>query len=122
MRYRKLSPAGDFTFGRGQADFLIDSAETVAQAVTTRLRLMLREWFLDLTEGTPYLPSVLGAGTTATYDNIIKQRILGTPGVTGIQRYTSSKDPNTRALTVEVQITTNYGTLTVVAAQPAILA
>ena len=39
MRYRKLDAAGDYAFGSSRADFHRDTAETVAQAVKTRLML-----------------------------------------------------------------------------------
>ena len=114
MRYRKLDSNGDYVFGHRSSDFYVDTAEAVAQAVQTRLKLATGDWFLDLTEGTPYFPSILGHGTNATYDIALKQRILGTPGVTGIENYQSSLDPNTRRLTVVCQINTRYGTVTAV--------
>lgn len=40
MRYRVLSPTGDYTFGQGPGEFLVNSPAAVAQAIGTRLRLM----------------------------------------------------------------------------------
>ncbi|OZO80851.1 hypothetical protein CG700_28170, partial [Escherichia coli] len=54
MRYRREDADGDYTFGQGDDTFLIDSPECVAQAVKTRFELWRGQWFLDLTEGTPY--------------------------------------------------------------------
>jgi hypothetical protein len=68
MRYRALSADGDYTFGQGSKNFLVNSAAAAGQAVLTRLRLMKREWFLDNTEGTPYSDEILGTGTKALYD------------------------------------------------------
>lgn len=109
MRYRKLTPAGDYTLGSGQ-DWLVNSPEAVAQAVRTRLALNLGEWFVDTTDGMPWDTEVLGKHTALTRDAVIKDRILGTPGVTAITEYSSTFDGNTRRFSVTATITTAYGT------------
>ena len=113
MRYRKLTDNGDYLFGHNAADLHHDTPEGVAQAVLTRLRLLRGEWFLDVTEGTPYVPAVLGKHTHEIYDPAIRDRILGTQGVTGIDSYESSFDGETRRLSVSVVIDTEYGQTTV---------
>jgi hypothetical protein len=95
--------------GHGEADYLQDSPECVAQAVATRLRLLRGEWFLDLSEGTPYAPAVLGKHTRESYDFAIRRRILETEGVTDIEEYESVFDGETRKLTVNAAINTVYG-------------
>lgn len=110
MRYRALTATGDMTFGAGQANFLIDSPEAVAQAVQTRLRLLRREWFLDTSEGTPYADEVMGTNTAATRDQAIRKRILGTQGVTGIVKYASQVVG--REFHVQATISTRYGQIT----------
>lgn len=109
MRYRKLDADGDMTFGHGQQDFLRDTPDAVAQAVVTRLRLLAGEWFLDLADGTPWQAGVMGKHTQATYDPVIRRRILQTEGVTGISEYTSVFDGAARRLTVTATIDTVYG-------------
>jgi hypothetical protein len=109
MRYRRLDAAGDMVLGHGNADYLHDSPECVAQAVVTRLRLLSGEWFLDLAEGTPYVPAVFGKHTKASYDFALRRRILETEGVTEITEYESSFDGETRKLSVSVTINTVYG-------------
>lgn len=108
MRYRKLDADGDYVFGGQQADFYKDVPEAVAQAVLTRLRLYRGEWFLDITEGTP-LDQIIGKYTAGTYDAAIRQRILGTQGVTALAAYSSDFNPDTRKLSVSATITTQYG-------------
>ena len=44
---------------------------------------------------------------------VIRNRILGTPGVTGITDFESVLDPDTRTLTVSATITTQYGDATI---------
>lgn len=60
MRYRREDTDGDYTFGCGDDTWLINSPEAVAQAVKTRFALWYGQWFLDKTEGTPWIQSVLG--------------------------------------------------------------
>lgn len=113
MRYRALDVNGDYRFGASDAEFLANSPDAVAQAVRTRFELWSGEWYLDLTEGTPYVKQILGEGTRDLYDQAIQERILDTEGVTGITDYASSLDETTRALSVSATITTIYGTTTV---------
>jgi len=113
MRYRALDASGDYQFGQGSANFLIDSPAAVAQSVLTRLRLLQGEWFLDVTEGTPWLQEVIGYGTKSLYDMAIRQRVLDTEGVTSIDAYLSNLDPRSRHLSIAMTITTQFS------AQPA---
>jgi len=112
MRYRKQDADGDYTWGHQDGDFYRDQAEAVAQAVQTRLRLTLGEWFLDVTDGTPWNTQVLGKYTKDQYDAAITDRILGTQGVTEIVSYASSVDSQARVLTVTTTINTQYGQTT----------
>ena len=113
MRYRKLDSAGDYTLGSG-ADFLKNSPEAVAQAVLTRLHLWKGEWFVDVSDGTPYMQDILGKRyQRKNPDSVIKSRILGTPGVTEITSYDSRFDGETRSFTVAATINTAYGAATI---------
>lgn len=104
MQYRQLDANGDYTLG---LPFLANSPQCVAQAVSTRLKLWQGEWFLDVTDGTPWLQSILGRSQNP--DAYIKQRILGTPGVTAITAYSSTYVGATRKLTVSCTLSTLYG-------------
>lgn len=108
MRYRKLDANGDYSFGSRTGQFLVDSKEAVAQAVLTRLRLIAGEWFLDVNEGTPYFPKIMGHNTAGTRDFAIRERILGTQGVKEIVNYASAITP-ARQLTVSALVKTIYG-------------
>lgn len=110
MRYRKLSPTGDYTFGQQQANFWTNVPDGVAQAVSTRLKLWRGQWFLDTTEGTDWQGKVLGNRTALTRDVELQQRVLSTPGATQINNYSSSFDPNTRDFAASFQLDTQYGT------------
>lgn len=113
MRYRKLDSNGDFTFGKGDGNFFVNTPETVGQAVKTRLGLIESEWFLDTTQGTPYTSKILGAGHVSTYDAAIQEIIINTQGVTKITAYASNFDPLLRKATISATIDTIYGVTTV---------
>lgn len=100
--------------GAGSADFLANSPETVAQAVGTRLRLWLGEWFVDQAAGMPYQQAVLGKYTSATIAPAVRARILETPGVTALDSLEIIFDPDERTATVLASISTEYGPAAVV--------
>jgi len=107
MRVRALDANGDMTFGRGSANFLVNSPQAVAQLVQTGLGLFQKTWFLDVTVGMPWLSAVIGYGTKAIYDLAIQNQILSTQGMTSIDNYSSSLDPVTRRLTIPNTVTLN---------------
>jgi hypothetical protein len=113
MRVRAQDANSDFSFGRGAANFLVNSPAAVAQLVLTGLELLQGEWFLDKTAGMPWTQSVVGTGTKPLYDLAIQNQILNTQGVTGIENYSSSLDPVARKLTIPntVVINTLFGSI-----------
>lgn len=108
MRYRALSPAGDFTFGQGSRNYLVNSPAAVGQAVETRLKLLQGEWFLDKTVGFPVATQVFVEGGRFTADQAARRIILGTQGVSSITSYSSSISAN-RKWSVNAAIATIYG-------------
>jgi hypothetical protein len=120
MRYRKLDPNGDMTFGHGAGDFWHNQVEAVGQAVKTRLLLFTGEWFLDTTAGTPWggFPlsdlvvrsgRILAEQTHLSRDAAIRDRIASTFGVTAMTVYGSNFEPNSRTFSVNATIDTIYG-------------
>lgn len=111
MKVRKLTADGDMRLGRGASDFYADSADGVAQNVVTRLALWQGTWFIDTDEGTPWLQRVLGKRTAV--EAIIRNRILQTPGVRELTSFQAILDPDTRRISVQATITTDYGSATI---------
>ncbi len=115
MIYRRLDANGDYTFGQGKQDFLRD-IDAVGQAIMTRLKLLLEEWWEDRQDGLPLWQSILGATgaqNTRIADSLIRARILGTENVTGIASFTSSFDRAPRAYQFRAVVDTVYGKVTV---------
>lgn len=110
MRYRAQSDTGDYVF-LGNSPFYINTPETVAQAVLTRLRLTAGEWFIDDRVGFD-LNLVLGNNTQNSRDLEVQRVILGTQGVTSLVSYTSEVSPD-RRFTVTAVVDTLYGPVTI---------
>jgi hypothetical protein len=113
MRYRREDANGDYTFGQGDDTWLINSPEAVAQAVKTRFLLWYGQWFLDTTEGTPWIQSVLGKQKPETYNLAIRRRILETRGVNSIIAFDTTLNTSSRRVVFTATIDTLYGTTTV---------
>jgi hypothetical protein len=114
--YRALDANGDPLFGQGQANFLAD-INAVAQAISTRLKLLQGEWWENLNAGTPVFQSMLGVAGTGKHPNavalLLKQRILATPYVTGVSNVSTSYNGATRSFSFSCQVETQFGILTV---------
>lgn len=109
MRYRKKTNSGDYSFGNSLKDFYINVPGAPGQAVQTRLQLATGEWFLDLSQGTPYIDGILAQKNKTQADNIIKNRTLKTQGIVSILSYESTFNPDTRAYDVVEKVDTIYG-------------
>lgn len=108
MRVRALTSTGDYSFGQGQANFLINDPACVGQNVETTLRLWQGEWFLDTLAGTPWLQQILGVfSLKSVVDMILQGVILSVDGVNGIQDYQSSY-VGVRSLAVVCTIITEF--------------
>lgn len=115
MRVRALSPTGDYTFGQGQGNFLINSPQAVGQLVATTLRLWQGEWFLDTQFGLPWLQDVLGVfSAKSVVDMLIQATILSVQGVTKIVSYQSTLDGRTLSVvaTIDTEFTVGNGSTT----------
>ena len=116
MRYRKQDDMGDYSFGSGLNDFHIDSAEAVAQAIDTRLKLWIGEWFADTSDGTGWSQAILGKQSKNLYELTLRQRVLETYGVVSIESFQSSLNSDTRRLTVSMTVNTIFGQTTLTGA------
>lgn len=115
MRVRRMV-GGDMTFGKSSANFLVNSPDAVAQVIGSRLGLWVGEWFLDTSAGTPWMQQVIGFGTQPLYDQAIRERILGSPGVLSLTQYSSQFTASARSLAVTATVSTLYGSTAAVGA------
>lgn len=110
MRVRQLSSTGDYAFGNGQANFLINSPAAVAQVVETAFKLWLGEWYLNTAAGMPWLEEVFGYNSKEDADQALINYALTIQGVENISNWNSTVNAETRAYTsITATIDTIYG-------------
>lgn len=110
MRLRKLTASGDYSFGHGLNDLLIDSPAAVGQLVETTLRLFQGEWYLDLSAGTPYVQGILGKHSKDLADASFIGTITNVQGVVSLVDYVGTINPQTRQYSASGgKINTIYG-------------
>lgn len=111
MRVRRLDDGHDMTFGRGFG-CIAEDAEAVAQRVKTRLYLLLGEWFLDTSDGMPYLQAIMVRPADVPFvEAVVKQRILGTEGISTLTDFQMIYSSLTRRIDISCTVTTVYGSV-----------
>ena len=92
---------------------MIDNAERVAQQIAITLRFWLGEWFLNTTEGTPYLEYILvKQPNMAHIRQILTDQIQSVEGVKSVTDMELTFDQRERHLLVEYTADTDYGLVT----------
>lgn len=108
MIYRKLDDNGDYVFG-GNKNSYTSGAAAVEQAVATRLRQMIYEWWEDLEDGIPVWQQILGNRDKDKAKKIIQERIGRTKHVKSILSFTADWDNDKRILTIQAVVDTEFG-------------
>lgn len=108
MIYRKLDSAGDYVFGSNKNSY-ITSIDAVRQAVLTRLRQLIYEWWEDLEDGLPLWQQIVGNRDKGKAEDIIRKRVQRTKHVKSILYFKSEWDSNNRKLTIHIIIDTEFG-------------
>lgn len=102
---RKFSDTGDF-----QLNQFVTGTEATAQALTTRLKLFLGEFFLDKNDGVDYFGSILTKPfNLGKAELILKERILETDGIKELVSFEALFDSETRRLTINFTVIDEYG-------------
>ena len=92
---------------------LIDNAERIGQQIKITLQFWFKEWFLDTTQGIPYLEYICVKNPNLQHiRQIFRNAILSVDGVDSVTKLTLSVDVRERILTVEYTANTSAGLLT----------
>ena len=92
---------------------MIDNAERVAQQIAITLRFWSGEWFLNTTDGTPYLEyTLVKQPNMAHIRQILTEQIQNVEGVKALTDIELTFDQRERSLLVEYTADTDYGLVT----------
>ena len=88
----------------------MDGAARIRQAVTIHLRRWRGDWFLDTSDGVPYVESILGKNKRPEIvEAILRAEILKVRGVKSIKSFTLLNDQRTRKISVDWSADTTEG-------------
>lgn len=92
---------------------IVSNAERVAQQVLITLREWLGEWFLNTSDGVPYLEYILVKNPNENHiRQILTEAIESVDGVTKVTELEFAFNRILRTLSVSYEIDTDYGFIT----------
>jgi hypothetical protein len=110
MRIRALDINGDWTFGKGQNNYLTKNA-AIGESIQTRLLSFLGDCFFDLGAGLDWFTFLGGDKDQLTVGLAISAVILNTQNVLGIRQLNFNLNETTRVLSIQYQVQTSYSVL-----------
>lgn len=114
MKYRILDENDDYVLG-SRSNMFHTGTKAVAQAIKTRLKLLIAEWWENTEDGLPLFQQILGVSggddNLNGVDLIIQERILSTPNVLGLEEFQRDFNKNTRKYTFTAKVNSIYGEL-----------
>lgn len=106
MRVSRLDNLKDWTFGKGLANYAVDS-EAIRQNVQTRLQSFANDWFLDITANIDWLNILGSKNNEQTIESEVTRVVLATEGVLSLDKYELSV--NERESTITIKFTDIFG-------------
>lgn len=92
---------------------LIDNAERIGQQIKITLQFWFQEWFLDTTQGVPYLEYICVKNPNLQHiRQIFREKIMSVDGVDSVTELTLNVNARERVLTVTYTANTSAGLLT----------
>lgn len=84
--------------------------DNITQHLRQRLRVFKGEWYLDRTLGLPYFKTILVKNPNSLLvATVYKEAILGTPGITRLNKYNQAFNREKRTLTITFEATISTG-------------
>lgn len=81
---------------------LVDDTRQIIQNLSIRLRFVLAEWYLDITQGIPYYEFFfVKSPNQIQIESILKEEIVNTRGILGITSFSADFDTRNRIFSVK---------------------
>lgn len=96
-----LGTDGDLDLVNGDL-YILDGAEAVRQYLSSKLRMLFGEWFLDQSVGVPYVQQIFDKiKDVDAINSIFKKEIMECPGVKELLAFSLDLDSANRKLTLQ---------------------
>lgn len=82
----------------------LTGSDATANGVYHRLRMFLGEYFLDVSDGTPWFQNIFGKAPQGVAEVVLKRRIIGAPDVVAITGFEFNSDREQRRLSVSAEL------------------
>jgi len=106
----KLNDLHDLDIVNGDLVVIEPSRDAVIQELSIRLQFYLGEWFLDVTQGLPYLQYIFLKGSTIqSVNGIFITEINKLEEVNEILEFSSTFDGSSREFRIDFKLDTIYG-------------
>ena len=113
------SATHDFVFENGDIKWVPTKQDLCRQQVVVAVQTFRGEWFRDINFGVPWLENdnnpiqILGSKDQVIFDAELRGVILSEPTVISILRYETEHNPRTGQITVDVDINSEFGPITI---------
>lgn len=108
MKFRSLN-GQDWNYGRGRSDYLRQK-DALKENIRTRVLSWRRDCFFDTEAGVDWVNGLGNKGQRSNLEAQIRNVILQTPLVTGINSFFSTLD--NRNLSIQYEVATEFGDIT----------
>lgn len=109
MIVRALDVNGDWTFGKGQNNYVANN-KAIQQNIATRLQSFLGNCFFAIDAGIDWF-NLLGSKNQIALELAVRSTILNTENVTGIVDISINLEENTRRINMTYTVNTVYSTI-----------
>lgn len=105
----QLDDSGDLAITDGNLVLLEDNA-AIRQHIRIALNMYRGEWFLNTSEGVPWIQTIFRKGTSlAVVTAVLRNAILAVPGVTEIKTFDVAFDATARRVSLSFDAVTPDG-------------
>jgi hypothetical protein len=107
MKVSRITKDGDWTFGKGRANYTRNE-KAIAQNVVTRLRSFTDDWFINIEHGIPWFALLGQRGTERRILRAIERTVLQTEGVREVTRLEIIRRDGDRGILIDIEYVNVY--------------
>lgn len=108
MKVSRIDKNGDWTFGKGRANYARDS-QAIKQKIETRIRSVRNDYFLNVLHGIDWFRLLSERGTAEQIRQVVAFTIFDVFGVASVERVDVETDAKKRKVKIIAAYTDVFG-------------